>query len=443
MMMNILMNFAQFERQQTAERISANLRARTRRGLYNGGSVPLGYMSNPQEPGKLLIVENEAQVVRECYQTFLKEGSLSQAIKSLNQRGLAPKKGQNGTNKAYQRRNYFNTDTLYRILTNPIYIAKRSYMENGEEKFANAQWQPIMDEKTFKMVGERLKKNRCRYKPRHWKKHHYVLSGLVYCGECNGILSGKSAHGNTKKHFYYDHAVLLKKNFETNKSGCLCQKKRIRAIKLEEAVIDRIRHILDNSNSMNGLLEQAKSSVRVESIKNKIQDQKKRIKEIDRSLEALLPHLEALPAGTKAQVLYKRISDLETLKENLGVDLHKLESDLLLNVEVIEPQEYIDFLKFLVSQIDDASFELKKALLHTIIHKIIVYKDNIEVIHHVGRYILDGYQLSLAPEEAAKKNLNKGSHTLTNGASGENRTLMSVSSHDFESCASTSSATEA
>src|SRR3989338_3841396 len=88
MMMHMLMNFAQFERQQTAERISANFRARAKRGLYNGGAAPLGFTFDSDHKGQLKILDDEAMTVRECYSTFLKEGTLSSCAKSLNQRGF-------------------------------------------------------------------------------------------------------------------------------------------------------------------------------------------------------------------------------------------------------------------------------------------------------------------------------------------------------------------
>ncbi|MBI2645629.1 MAG: recombinase family protein [Deltaproteobacteria bacterium] len=149
MMMHMLMNFAQFERQQTAERVKANSRARAKRGLYNGGISPLGYISDIQNKGRLLIVEEEAKVIKECFKTFLEKGSLVPAVQDLNKRGFSPKKIKVGSNKKYLRASYFTTDYLYRVLTNPVYIAKKRFVEDGKEHLVPAQWPAIIDEKTF------------------------------------------------------------------------------------------------------------------------------------------------------------------------------------------------------------------------------------------------------------------------------------------------------
>lgn len=72
MMVFNLINFAQFERKQTSERLVANFTSRANRGLWNGGQIPLGYKRNPSNPGNLLVAETEAEVIQAIFSTFLK-----------------------------------------------------------------------------------------------------------------------------------------------------------------------------------------------------------------------------------------------------------------------------------------------------------------------------------------------------------------------------------
>ncbi|MGZ3806084.1 MAG: recombinase family protein, partial [Pseudobdellovibrionaceae bacterium] len=74
--MYLVANLAQFERKQIGERISANFLSRAKRGLYNGGAVPLGYRVSDKKDGRLEVVPSEAEVVREVFKTFLAEGTL-------------------------------------------------------------------------------------------------------------------------------------------------------------------------------------------------------------------------------------------------------------------------------------------------------------------------------------------------------------------------------
>jgi len=88
MVLYSLANIAQFERKQVSERVSANFRARAERGLYNGGVLPIGYKLIPSQPGFLAVDEPQAELVKQCFRTFLDQGSLSQAAKWLNANGF-------------------------------------------------------------------------------------------------------------------------------------------------------------------------------------------------------------------------------------------------------------------------------------------------------------------------------------------------------------------
>jgi site-specific DNA recombinase len=77
MILYTLINLAQFERRQVAERVTANLQARSARGLYNGGIIPMGYKSIPNKKGYLEPDPEYAPLIREAFQAFLREETLS------------------------------------------------------------------------------------------------------------------------------------------------------------------------------------------------------------------------------------------------------------------------------------------------------------------------------------------------------------------------------
>lgn len=156
MVLYTIANIAQFERRQVSERVSANINERSRRGLYNGGSVPVGYKLIENKPGFLDVEEDQAKIVTAAYKAFLKEESLSKAAKWLNHNNYRMKKYmQGGGDKA--RSGVFNVDNLHRMLTNKSYIAKKNYKEAGITKEATAVWKPIIDEVTFERVQKKLK----------------------------------------------------------------------------------------------------------------------------------------------------------------------------------------------------------------------------------------------------------------------------------------------
>jgi site-specific DNA recombinase len=81
MLMFQIMGFAQFERKQCSERVSANILSRASRGLYNGGPVALGYKLIPEKHGYLAVDEEQAATVKVAFDTFLREGSLTSAAR--------------------------------------------------------------------------------------------------------------------------------------------------------------------------------------------------------------------------------------------------------------------------------------------------------------------------------------------------------------------------
>jgi site-specific DNA recombinase len=86
--LNVLLSFAQFEREVTAERIRDKIAASKRKGLWVGGMVPLGY---ELRDGKLVIVEDEAELVRTIFKRYLELGSVNRLVIELRQRDFRSK----------------------------------------------------------------------------------------------------------------------------------------------------------------------------------------------------------------------------------------------------------------------------------------------------------------------------------------------------------------
>ncbi len=86
--LNVLLSFAQFEREVTSERIRDKVAASKRKGLWVGGMVPLGY---ELKDGKLLIVKEEAEQVRTIFKRYLELGSVNRLVVELRERGFRTK----------------------------------------------------------------------------------------------------------------------------------------------------------------------------------------------------------------------------------------------------------------------------------------------------------------------------------------------------------------
>src|SRR5258707_6579881 len=118
--LNVLLSFAQFEREVTSERIRDKIAASKRKGLWVGGNLPLGY---EMKDGKIAIVEEEAELVRSIFQRYLELGSVNELVRDLKERNIRTraKRLATGATRGGIR---FGRGALYYLLGNHFYIGE-------------------------------------------------------------------------------------------------------------------------------------------------------------------------------------------------------------------------------------------------------------------------------------------------------------------------------
>jgi DNA invertase Pin-like site-specific DNA recombinase len=150
--LNVLLSFAQFEREVTSERIRDKVAASKRKGMWMGGPVPLGYRL---ENRKLLIDENEAETVRLIFQRYLKLGSVGALANELAQTGVRTKLRSFGNGRTVGGV-VFTRGPLAHLLQNPVFAGKvrhRGELFNGEHE-------AIVDQETWNKVQQLFATNR-------------------------------------------------------------------------------------------------------------------------------------------------------------------------------------------------------------------------------------------------------------------------------------------
>src|SRR5450759_3889578 len=118
--LNVLLSFAQFEREVTGERIRDKIAASKRKGMWMGGLVPLGY---EMKDGKIAIVEEEAELVRSIFRRYLELGSVNELLRDLRERNIRTKTRllSTGTTRGGIP---FGRGALYYVLNNHFYIGE-------------------------------------------------------------------------------------------------------------------------------------------------------------------------------------------------------------------------------------------------------------------------------------------------------------------------------
>jgi site-specific DNA recombinase len=133
--LNVLLSFAQFEREVTGERIRDKIAASKARGIWMGGNLPLGYDVNYR---KLFIVEEEATLVRYIYSRYIEPGSVLPLVRELDASSKRTKRWTSGRRNV--RDGYrFSCGAVYRILSNRIYLGDRHAAE-GSARTRRTTW---------------------------------------------------------------------------------------------------------------------------------------------------------------------------------------------------------------------------------------------------------------------------------------------------------------
>jgi site-specific DNA recombinase len=122
--LNVLLSFAQFEREVTAERIRDKIAASKKKGLWMGGSLPLGYDRHPDPQRRELVVNAaEAEVVTRIFGLYAERANLRQVEIEAHRLGLRPKSGITPSGHV-RGTNPFSRGQLHYLLTNPVYIGR-------------------------------------------------------------------------------------------------------------------------------------------------------------------------------------------------------------------------------------------------------------------------------------------------------------------------------
>jgi DNA invertase Pin-like site-specific DNA recombinase len=146
--LNVLLSFAQFEREVTAERIRDKIAASKKKGLWMGGALPLGYDRHPDPQRRELVVNPiEADVVKTLFSLYAELGNLRRVEVEAEKLGLRPKAGLSPSGRV-RGGSPFSRGQLHHLLTNPVYIGRirhkdQSYPGQHPAIIDNALWQEV------------------------------------------------------------------------------------------------------------------------------------------------------------------------------------------------------------------------------------------------------------------------------------------------------------
>ncbi|MFO0804401.1 MAG: recombinase family protein [Gemmataceae bacterium] len=232
LVLNVLLSFAQFEREIISERTRDKIAATRRKGKWAGGHPILGYDVDPAN-FKLLVNDTEAERVRAIFDLYLEHESLLPVVQELERRGWRNKRWQ--TRKAGERGGKaFDRTSLYRLLTNPAYTGKVKY----KDELHAGEHTSIITPAIFDKVQALLRRNGSTGGAIVRNQHRSLLQGLLRCGPCGCAMTPThTTRGGSRRYRYYVCSSAQRRGRRT------CPSKSVPAGPVEDFVIERVRCI--------------------------------------------------------------------------------------------------------------------------------------------------------------------------------------------------------
>jgi site-specific DNA recombinase len=224
--LNVLLSFAQFEREVIGERVRDKIAASKRKGIWVGGPVPLGYQCIGK---KLAVVPEEAETVRTIFRRYLELGSLGALTADLDRCGIRTKAVTrlNGSIRGGIR---FGVGALAHLLKNRFYIGEVVY--RGEVH--RGEHEPILDRDLFEAVQAKLAANGAA-RTLKLRGAAAILAGRIYDDGGNRMSPSHSNKLGVRYRYYVSHALLQN---QKDKAGSV---PRVAAPEIEQLVVDGVR----------------------------------------------------------------------------------------------------------------------------------------------------------------------------------------------------------
>ena len=325
MMVNVLLSFAQYERELIAERTSDKMQAARRRGRWTGGMPPLGYDVAP-EGGRLTVNKTEAEMVKAIFELYAETPSLVKVADELNRRGWRRK---SWTTKTGKRREGGKWDrvVLSRMLKDPLYVGEQKL---GDETFPG-EHKGIVKKKLFHHVQALLDDNRATNGASARNRHGFLLRGLLRCSACDAAMVPHPTRNHGRLYRYYTCRAAQKRGHGS------CPTKCINADRVEAFVVNEIKRVGADPALQEQTFRQAVAQVKAQRRGLKM-ERKRLIDDLSRArteaerLVGTVGRVDGSVAEAVADELAKaqvRVRELESRQAEIATELASLDAQAI------------------------------------------------------------------------------------------------------------------
>ncbi len=242
--LNVLLSFAQFEREVIGERIRDKVAASKRKGIWMGGSLPMGYDVHER---RLLVNYDEAQTIRHIFDRYLELGSVRLLQKDLQAHGIVSgtkvsKKGDSRGGKPFSR------GALYHLLSNPVYVGE---IRHNQDRHAG-QHEALVSRELWQRVQQRLRSQGPRQgEGRKTEAARSPLAGKLF-DQSGEILYVQGASKGQRRYRYYVSRSLVRGDSKDAEQGW-----RMSAPEIEQSISAAARRMLGDRAAITLALEES------------------------------------------------------------------------------------------------------------------------------------------------------------------------------------------
>jgi len=371
--LNILLSFAQFEREIIGERIRDKIGASRQRGKWTGGTPILGYdVDRSNGSPKLVVNAAEASRVRQIFDLYLELGTLLPVVTELERRGWC--------NKTWTTRDGrmrgglpFDKCRLYNLLTNVLYVGKVSH----KGALYTGEHEAIVSDNVFDRVQQQLRRHGRSGAAEGRNRHGAMLRGLLYCRSCRRAMSHTFTTKGNKRYRYYTCTNAVKRG------RAACPSPSLPAAEIERAVVDEIRCIGQDADLRRETLAQARQQV--QSASERLTGERREIERALARLHAEIRRTAAAQNGTASSApllaeLNDRVRVAERQIQDIDAKLSEFQRERIVTAAIADfdtvwaaliPREQGRVLRLLVSRVEfDAEDSSIEVTLHpTGIHR--------------------------------------------------------------------------
>src|SRR5882762_1304371 len=234
--LNVLLSFAQFEREVIGERIRDKIAASKKKGMWMGGVPPLGYRA---QDGKLVIDESEAETVRFIFRRYAELGSVRLLKDELDACGIRSKLRTSASGRLRGGKP-FARGALYLMLQNRIYRGEIVH----KEQFHPGEHTPIIDQPLWDAVQAQLARNAAERNSSARHRQPSLLAGLLFDGNGNRMTPTHAVKKGRRYRYYVSYPLITQAR--SGSPGGL----RVPAPEIEQLVANRIRQFLCEPDSI-------------------------------------------------------------------------------------------------------------------------------------------------------------------------------------------------